>query len=566
MTDLSWLNASEAGLLFGPEGQHVPVVLQRLKSARLLWLDRKAAISDPTYAELGSDMESYESKLLETCAYAVPVSGDQFDPTDQIVAYADRYGGLGIGDNGGSGRAAVIGSYLVKGVGRTSLISAGTDSNHASGGAYLEEAVRETIYCEVVRAEHPHSAVPVLAIIDTGIEHDFGFKIERRVLLVRPCFIRPAHYLRAITYMSGNPTEGALDHARVKHMFRQTVELIGKQEFIDRYSTLWINWAAQLAYGFIHRLVHGSYSESNICFDGKMLDFGATSAVPSWGDAALMLFRQTFKNLQWLSQNVMHSNSYFFGRHLDPDLDDAAVIKELRDRITHTFRTTVVVEMLRLAGLHRDMADSAALDEQWWPLAQKLIGHYQREQLEMADGAPKSFLPWDFDKLWQTDVPPHLKPLRDAIDGLIPPGQRALAARRCSLLATSRPGLYREEVKHEIYQKIDPSMTGQEVERNKIENFILMRVAENRRDSRVSAAEAVCVGFALNNGVSYAIFQHADGSLFAIDEHEPSARFTVARLTPGSMHFRDAGRSAFRGNVVVDGALMGNDVCEVLQT
>ena len=156
-------------------------------------------------------------------------TGEMFDD-DVTVGYADRYGGSGIGLNGGSGRAAVVNGYLVKGVGRTPLVSSLTDESHASGGAYLEESIRETIFAEIVRAEFPCSAIPVLAIIDTGLiqifEESAGPKMERRTLLIRPSFIRPAHFERATAYFSGNPKEGQQDTLRVSQFFTQVVPLV----------------------------------------------------------------------------------------------------------------------------------------------------------------------------------------------------------------------------------------------------------------------------------------------------------------------------------------------------
>jgi hypothetical protein len=551
MIDLSWLDPRESASLFGPEGQHVPLTLQRVKGARILWLNRQAAMSDPAYAALGGQMDSYEKNLLDTCAYAVPVPGGQFDASDEIVAYADRYGGPCNGPNGGSGRAAVMGHYLVKGIGRTPLINAGADAAHASGGAYFEEAVRETIYCELVRAEYPHSAVPVLAIIDTGIEQDFGVKIERRVLVVRPCFLRPAHYSRATTFMSGNPTEGALDCGRVEHMFRETSERLGKREFVDRCNTLWLNWAAQLAYGFIHRLRHGSFTMANICLDGKMLDFGASSTVPSWANASIMVFGEKFDDIVPTLLSTLRPQSYYFGRYLDPALADPASLNELCERVESQFRTTIVIEMLRLAGVRRECAARAALDHHWWPLAYKLISTYQAEKLEMFDAVPRSHLPWDFDKVWHADVPPHLLPLRHALEDLVPVDERTLAAQRCALLASSRPGLFREGVRHEIYRKIDPSSTGQEPTRSDIEDLVVEYVAKNRRDSHVDLADAACVGFAVNNSMSYALFKHKDGALFAVDEHRPDICLAVDDLSPTSMYFLHAAREPFRGAIVV---------------
>jgi hypothetical protein len=562
MTDLSWLDAHDGAQLFGAHGRHVPVTLQRLRHARVLWLNRRAAAADPVHAAPGGTSEAYEAHLLATCAYAMAEPdnaawADGFDPADRIVAHADRYGGAGIGLNGGSGRAAVIGAYLVKGVGRTPLVSVRTDAAHASGGAYLEEAVRETMVAEVVRAEFPHAAVPVLAIIDTGLVQHWAHdgKIERRVLVVRPCFVRPAHYVRATAYMSGNPAEGAADSERVLHMFRASERLLGKADFHARYRMLWVRWAEQLAYGFIHRIVHGSNTMSNICFDGKMLDFGATSSVPSWADAATVLARQSFDDLRRLAPQQLRTHAYFFGRYLDAGLADPAALDALRGDIDHAFRTGTVTEMLRLAGIDRATAGAQArAGAHWWPLAHRLIGICQRERLDLIDAVPAGAAPWDIDKVWQSDVPPHLHPLRDALERIVPPGARDLAARRSVLLATGRPGLYRETARRAIFRALDPSAAGREPERERIERFIASGVAANRRDTHCELPDAACAGFAVGDAASYALFRHEDGTLSAVDEGAAGASHAIAGLTPSSLRFVDAERAPFEGAVALSGA------------
>lgn len=569
MIDLSWLDAHHSALLFGVQGRHVPVTLSRLRNARVLWLNQLAAAADPIRAALGATPEAYEAHLLATCGYAVAESGnaawtDGFDPADRIVAHADRYGSSGIGLNGGSGRAAIIGNYLVKGVGRTPLVSARTDAAHGSGGAYLEEAVRETICAEVVRAEFPHAAVPILAIIDTGLLQDWGGMIERRVLVVRPCFVRPAHYVRATAHLSGNPTEGALDSERVAHMFRASERLLGQADFRARYRMLWVRWAEQLAYGFIHRVTHGSNTMSNICFDGKLLDFGATSAVPSWADAATLLTRQSFEDLRRLPAQQMRTHAYFFGRYLDAGLADPAALDTLHGDIDQAFRTTTVKEMLRLTGIERVTAACQARDDgHWWPLAHKLISMYQRERLELVDAMPADAAPWDIPRIWMSDVPPHLHPLRDALERIVSPGARDLAARRCALAAASRPGLYRETARRAIFRALDRSAAGQEAERDRIERFIAAGVARNRRDTRCDVLDAACVGFAVNDKMSYALFRHENGTLCAVDENDANARHDVARLTPSSLHFAGPDQVPFQGAVAMFGQPAGVEMKEI---
>ena len=62
--------------------------------------------------------------------------------TDQlIVGEVDRYGGSGIGKNGGSGRCAIINGVQIKGVGRTQLAVSDDDLWHSYGGLNLQDAI-----------------------------------------------------------------------------------------------------------------------------------------------------------------------------------------------------------------------------------------------------------------------------------------------------------------------------------------------------------------------------------------------------------------------------------------
>src|SRR5206468_820219 len=110
-----------------------------------------------------------------------------------LTFHADRYGATSGSAHGGSGRVGTNGPFNVKGLGRTPLASTMSDWQHSHGCLWLEEAVREAIYSEVADAEFPHGAVPVVAIIGTGIRHELeDGAVGERALLVRPSFLRLA--------------------------------------------------------------------------------------------------------------------------------------------------------------------------------------------------------------------------------------------------------------------------------------------------------------------------------------------------------------------------------------
>lgn len=478
--------------LFGEPCNHVPVPLKRLAGARLLWLNRRAIPEDPQFAAMGGDEDAYVRHILDACAYEIdatlPFSPDAPGGAD-LVGFADRYGGAGIGQNGGSGRGIHFNGYQIKGIGRTPLVSRLTKESHASGGAYLEECVRETIFSEVVATEFPYGAVPTLAIIDTGHIQTWhtplGMKNERRTLLIRPCFLRPAHFERALGFVSGARKEGIQDHARVVRMFEGTAAILGQTSLRDMYDGFWTKWARQLAYSFVHRLPHGSNTTSNISLDGRLVDFGAMSAVPSWSNTATVFFHQPFREQFDCIIRSIKSLSYYFGRHLDPHLADDDAISELIARARKEYQQAVGQETLLLCGISGSVADPVVHNERCeglWQLVASLIAHYQAEQLDMVYKTETPNLPWDIPLVWGTKVPRHLQPLRRVLDELVPLEEREAAISRCVFRAASRPLLYFSSAKESIYNALESDQPGGHADdRARIAVLIDMYVSQSVR-------------------------------------------------------------------------------------
>jgi len=556
MTDFSWLDAGASAQWFGAGTHHEPVQLRHLPDARLLWLNRQAAEADPQFT---GDVDAYERHLLASCAYVV-ADGDAAAAGAAVTGYADRYGGAGIGSNGGSGRAAVVNGYHVKGIGRTRLVSALTGPAHASGGAYLEESVRETIYGEIVRAEFPHSAVPVLAIIDTGLVQQwnlgFGPPAERRTLVVRPCFVRPAHFVRATGFISDDPREGSRDTQRVQAMFAQASAALGRQGLARAYETLWRNWARQMAYAFVHRLPHGSNTVSNICFDGKLLDFGAMSAVPSWANTATMVARHSFSAQANLLPGLIAGAGYFFGRFFHARYGEQNEQSRLAATAHAAFRQTVMVEGLRLCGVPRGAAQAAVdgpLQGQIWRCLYAVICHFQRELIDMTVSTPALRLSWDLPQIWDAEPAPHLQPLRDLVLPLVAPSDRRAAARRSAFLCAPREHLFREDAKPVIYAAIDPSQRNAPPERQQIERYINEQVAKGRRDHQLPTAEGDPAGFAVGNEAVYVLFrERGSDRMVAVKETQRGSRprrHIVQRAAADLLVFDDATVPEFSGHV-----------------
>ncbi len=565
-TTRDWPGEAAVAAMFEHPTPSIELDLERVAEPRILWLNTQAATQDPWFHRLGADQHRFEQHLLDRCAWQLPEAepaGTAADTpaTGRAAGHADRYGGVGIGVNGGSGRAAFVHQYHVKGIGRTPLVSPHTDLSHASGGAYLEEMVRDVIFTEIVRAEFPHSAVPILALIDTGRTRTFHWptwtQVERCVLAVRPAFLRPAHFMRA-SFACDDPKDGARDARRVEWLFERSTALRGGPALVQDYVALFGHWARQLAYGYVHRLSHGSSTVSNIALDGRLLDFGAMSAMPSWADAAVMMARQPFSAHVQLLPRLVRSTWFFFDRHLGRHRALLPQVDALCDSVQLEFRRAMVFEALRLLGLDRGVAGAVAAGPghvAWWNAVVGLVARFEHERIDMVESTPALRLPWDVLATWDDPPPPHLAALRRLLDELVPAPERALCVERCTFISRTRPALFREEAKRAIAAAIEHSAAGLSPCREQIGDFIDRWVASNRRDSRVVPAHVVTIGFAVRAGSSLVLCRDAaSGRLLAIDEGEPASRggatlWPVAEITPTTVRFADPARAEFQGAI-----------------
>ena len=467
----AFFNSTEIDKLFGKGSPQLPLPMTKIDGARVLWLNERAARHDPAFAALGNSLEAYERSLLDTCAFRV--SRDESEVPDHI-GYADRYGGVGISRNGGSGRAMTLGNYHVKGVGRTPLLSTLADPAHASGGAYLEECAREAIWAEIVQSEFPHGAIPVLAIIDTG-EHvvwqtNGGPKSEQKCLLVRPSFIRPAHFERAIGFYNGQPDVGQSDARRVMEFFQAAIDHWGRETLQRLISDFWIKWARQSAHGFVHRMTHGGTYSSNVALTGELVDFGAMSALPSWARASMMFGAPpTGTELSGIVQH-MRASVPTFAAHLDTTMMSESWFADRVGKVATAYDGHVQQEVLHLVGLPKGSIErfSGHHAQHLRTAVNRLVQLASRERTSMVYGTPLVRRPWNIVDFWASSVPAELRELRVLVDANFSHDERDSAADRIGFTAATRPELFREEMKSWLYHAVEQRPTGHEVSRTAV--------------------------------------------------------------------------------------------------
>lgn len=254
------------------------------------------------------------SELLKACAWLTPASSRAGGLGETRQLKAERYGGRGIGHNGGGARCGLSGSLQIKGTGCNSLRGRDVPADYAHGGMSLFECIQESLWSEVFSHALPFGAVRTLGVL--GSDEQCWWVTERwgaealagrygsppnlpRGLLVRPAALRPAHFERAALYRPvGNAREELqrdLERTRCclmllpqllpapaggmpKGASLEEVLEAGLVEMATRY-------AMQSAAAMAKRLVHGNITSSNICLDGRWIDFGSATAIPQWGSA-----------------------------------------------------------------------------------------------------------------------------------------------------------------------------------------------------------------------------------------------------------------------------------------
>lgn len=273
----------------------VPFAAHRLASASVAWINRRWFLERGFDVVEESTLHRVNAWLVAEFAWCVRSGSIGFAPQTRTL-WADRYGSSdGRSPHGGSGRVATLGCFQSKGIGQTPLVGRGAKAGHSHGCQSLSECLREAVWAEIAGAEFPSGAVPVIAVLDTGLDfsspdaHDLYEQNVRRGILVRPAVVRPAHAERAPLFK----------HPVTKFINRQADDVRRTREVI-------INWAAasqgncgaaealgafvrsvvrQIAFGQIHRLFSGGYFSSNVSISAELLDFGNMHALPNWSRA-----------------------------------------------------------------------------------------------------------------------------------------------------------------------------------------------------------------------------------------------------------------------------------------
>lgn len=382
------------------------------RKAKVLWLNHRWFLEQGVNSHDRDTQQDIITWLLESYAVGFPgekqKSSDFFEATKPYKA--DRYGSTDGTQTGGSGRCGTQGKFNAKGIGRTPLTSRTVERYHRHGFLRLNSAIREAITSEVAIAELPYGGVPVVAIIDPGVKFQFAEedpRKERCGIVVRPNFLRPAHFERSLYFGDAGTRNSAQyqDALRV----RDAVTFVNNEPSVlaranidfQNIEDAFVRFATQIGAGRAHRIWLTHFLTSNISIDGRVVDFDAVRSVPTWERAFFKSQNKSFGGELKSMQNALRSLKLYFSKYDAGNLvhyDVAALGQKL----------SAVMEQAFLEGCmaafpldHEDAPDLAAHYLQ-------LLHHYfhcqQNSSYEVFWEKPSSQRPWLFDAFNAADA------------------------------------------------------------------------------------------------------------------------------------------------------------------
>ena len=356
-------------------GEHllVPFSARRLRGARVVWVNHRWFLGRSIDIMHSSTRARVVKWLLHEFGYISPHPQDSESAftIEEKTFYADRYGSTnGTSPHGGSGRVGSIGCFQAKGIGITPLAAGEVSWDYSHGCASLEEAIREAIYAEISCAEFPHGAIPVIAILDCGLQFpekvrfEKSLKEQRRALIVRPNVIRPAHAERAPLFnqsATGFVNIQSDDVERTREAVRRWVNSRRAGEsWSDLLEEHFGKVAQQVAFGQVHRLFNGGYFSSNVSISGALLDFGNMHVFTNWVNSRVLAHVVGFGDEMKMVMKTIRSIIFYFNKYGGSSRSELSE-EYLSNGVMASYEDAFKAECLRLWHLD-DIADGALAD------------------------------------------------------------------------------------------------------------------------------------------------------------------------------------------------------------
>lgn len=221
------------------------------------------------------------------CFASMPYENDE-----TVVLKAERYGGPGVGQNGGGSRCGNIDGYQLKGIGPNPLVGDHDRIWHSYGGLNARDGVYEALMAKVLARVLPVGVARIYGVILTardgayyeGEESDPSWTRGWGAILVREICLRPGHFLRVPNYKPrrdrGRGVRIPPDSVRVRNINRALRAAFPTiEELIQRLGEFLRNCAEQFAFAKLARLAHCGVGPSNLCFDGRWIDLTNTTFI-----------------------------------------------------------------------------------------------------------------------------------------------------------------------------------------------------------------------------------------------------------------------------------------------
>jgi hypothetical protein len=254
----------------------------RLLNTETVWMNEaetdsiEKVLNAPLSPESFADFFSYVPQKNQ-CFDAASLDLD-----DRRVYQAERYGGGGVGENGGGGRVGNYANFQVKGAGPNPVTNS-TSTWYSYGSLNLVDAAYEAIFSTVLNDLLPLGCAKIYGIIftsQTGAFHSLNGGTQdpqlspaSGALLVREPTLRPAHFMRADAFKPAKPSNLMKDSNRVRIVNKRLKDkFAGDNEFIRYLGTFLLSSAKQFAFALAARITHGALTSSNICLDGRWID------------------------------------------------------------------------------------------------------------------------------------------------------------------------------------------------------------------------------------------------------------------------------------------------------
>lgn len=236
------------------------------------------------------------SRLIPAKLGCVPMPGEPstlYKRNSFVAGQLEMYGGAGVGANAGGVRCLNIQGCQVKGVGPSVLAGRTTDKWHKHGALSLQDAIKETIFSELVDCATPHGASRAIGIAPLGVYFSTEIGDEKkpgrapRALFLREPIVRLGHFLRA-TFANVDQDVRRLELPRMRSVISALCDLSsgpGNVTFtnvIHGVEELFRAVMEQFAAMRLGRVVHGSPIPSNIGLDGRLVDFTTSTFVSGY--------------------------------------------------------------------------------------------------------------------------------------------------------------------------------------------------------------------------------------------------------------------------------------------